>query len=378
MHSEVIRALHDSPWQGSVALTGGGSLLIGRLCTVPGASHTLLEAVVPYERAALQSYLNSTTDQPCTSATARALAARAFGRALKLTADNDQLFGLGCTASLRSEPPKRGKHRFHIALQTTELTTVRSVVLEKDKRSRDDEEQLVADVCLAVLAEYLNLPEILPETEAALDVTDQIENSTLLAPPAWGELLAGKKQAINALEQPDTPAERQLIFSGAFNPFHTGHLGMMRHAELTLGQKTAFELCVNNPDKAMLDYQSIAQRLEQLPAEHSVWLTALPTFLQKCRQFPKTTFLIGIDTAVRIPDSTYYSKGNFNLQAIVDEMKALECDFLVYGRQLENSFLTIENADLPATFRSLCRQVPETDFRQDLSSTTLRTNQSQS
>ena len=45
--------LHRSPWQGVFHITGGGSGLLAELLTTPGASGTVLEAVVPYAEAAL-------------------------------------------------------------------------------------------------------------------------------------------------------------------------------------------------------------------------------------------------------------------------------------------------------------------------------------
>lgn len=371
---EAVQVLHQSLWQGSIAVTGGGSQLISQLCAVPGASRTLLEAIVPYGRTALQNYLQSAADHPCTPVTARALAARAFQRSQafkKNTAKEDKsdLFGLGCTASLASEPSKRGAHRIHIALQTASLTSCQTILLEKGSRSRSEEEHLAADLCLALLAEHLKLPKI----EVALLPAEQIENTTVLGLPAWRDLFTGEKQAVDTGgHQPSPDSKRRLIFSSAFNPLHSGHLAMMHHAQRLLGQKVELELCINNPDKVLLDYQTIEERVRLLPKEHTLWLTALPTFLEKCRQFPKTTFLVGIDTAMRIADSTYYEAEASNLEVVVEEMKALECDFLVYGRQSNGTFATVENSPLAPAFRSLCQQVPEVDFRQDLSSTLIR------
>ena len=45
---DLIQQLHESPHQLVLAVTGGGSLAISGLLTRPGASATVLEAVVPY------------------------------------------------------------------------------------------------------------------------------------------------------------------------------------------------------------------------------------------------------------------------------------------------------------------------------------------
>ena len=70
--------LHRSPWQGVFHVTGGGSGLLAELLTTPGASGTVLEAVVPYAPAALADLLGRAPDQACSPATARSLAMSAF------------------------------------------------------------------------------------------------------------------------------------------------------------------------------------------------------------------------------------------------------------------------------------------------------------
>jgi hypothetical protein len=63
------------------------------------------------------------------------------------------LAGVGCTASLASEPPKRGPHRMHVACQTAEATVSYSLELTRGARDRPGEEALCAALVLAVMAE---------------------------------------------------------------------------------------------------------------------------------------------------------------------------------------------------------------------------------
>ena len=58
-----IAALHESPWYGSFALTGGGVGLAAQLLAVPGASATVADVRVPYAAAALRNLLGGTPDQ---------------------------------------------------------------------------------------------------------------------------------------------------------------------------------------------------------------------------------------------------------------------------------------------------------------------------
>jgi hypothetical protein len=118
------------------------------LLAVPGASSTVLEVNVPYSRNSLLELLGQvsgfryghwtaaapitvspTPDTPCaprmqepsqycSRETALDLAKAAFQRAAALSSFGAPIIGLGATAALASEPPKRGDHRVYIAAHT--------------------------------------------------------------------------------------------------------------------------------------------------------------------------------------------------------------------------------------------------------------------
>ena len=48
------------------------------------------------------------------------------------------------------------------------------------------------------------------------------------------------------------------------------------------------------------------------------------------------------------------------------------CRFLVFGRMVAGRFSSLRELDLPAPLRALCDEVPESDFRDDITSTELR------
>ena len=146
--AELTRRIHDAGRRGVIVVTGGGSGAIARLVGTPGASRTVLEALVPYSSAALVEFLRGKPEGFCNAATARSMAMAAYRRACRLWevegapgAPNGEeppaLFGLGMTASLASYRPKRGAHRIHLAAQTAERTWSRSIELLKDLRTRE-------------------------------------------------------------------------------------------------------------------------------------------------------------------------------------------------------------------------------------------------
>src|SRR5205823_4579455 len=105
-------------------------------------------------------------EQFCSSDTARDMARRAFERAERL-APCEPVVGLGCTASLATDRPKRGDHRFHVAIHDDCRTVTNSMTLAKGARDRSGEEQVVGGVVLNALAESCGVAERLDMPYAA-------------------------------------------------------------------------------------------------------------------------------------------------------------------------------------------------------------------
>src|SRR5262249_30707516 len=112
---QLISASHASGRKAVLAITGGGSGAIGELLRVPGGSRLLIEAQVPYDEQVLATFLGFAPAQACSSDTAVALARSARARAARLVPAGADLVGLGATAALVSDRPRRGEHRFHVA-----------------------------------------------------------------------------------------------------------------------------------------------------------------------------------------------------------------------------------------------------------------------
>src|SRR5262249_44325518 len=125
----LIEAMHAAPRQCVLALTGGGATAAAQLLAVPGGSRTILEVVVPYHANALSDYLGRALEQACSAATSQALAARAFERALWLAPDQP-VVGIGASASLASDRPKRGDHRAHVTWASATETPTYSLALQ--------------------------------------------------------------------------------------------------------------------------------------------------------------------------------------------------------------------------------------------------------
>lgn len=362
----LVERLHGSPHRGVIAVTGGGALLLADLLTVPGASATVLEARVPYAANALAEFVGAAPEQACSVETACDIAMAAFQRARVLAADAPQhRFGLGCTASLATTSRKRGEHRAHIALQTLNETRAWSVTFTKDARDRLSEERLLADIALVALADAFGLDATL---DLDLQEHETIDGDRATAPAQWGELLLGRVRAVPVHHE----AMPVVLFPGAFNPLHDGHLAMARHAAARYGHPVTFEICANNVDKPRLNYLALRHRVNQFDAATPVWITNTSTFVEKARCFPAVTFVVGIDTIERVGDAKYYGGDNARLVAAVSEIAGLGCRFFVFGRSVAGRFKGLQDVLLPPALQALCIEVPEAEFRQDVSSTALR------
>src|SRR5215469_7633883 len=181
---QLISALHGSGRKAALAITGGGSGAIGELLRVPGGSRLLIEAQVPYDERALAAFLGSVPAQACSAETSIAMAQAARARAVKLAPAGADLVGLGATAALVSDRPRRGEHRFHIAFANSARIAHCTCVLAKGRRDRAAEEDLVSRAIVLWLAQacgiaapsprsLVDADELYAEAVAAADVIDR-------------------------------------------------------------------------------------------------------------------------------------------------------------------------------------------------------------
>ncbi|MBN2021507.1 MAG: adenylyltransferase/cytidyltransferase family protein [Pirellulales bacterium] len=368
---DLVQRIHASPTRFVLALSGGGARALATLTGIPGASRTLLEAVVPYSSEAIVAWLGGRPDQFCSAETARRMAMAALLRAHKLADSEAPLAGVACTASLATDRPKRGPHRAHVAIQTTSFTATRSVELVKDRRGRDQEEEVVGRLLLNAVAETSGHE---PALDLGLEADEPVVRAQTIAPPSWQELLLGKTETVRHGKKAggDESLENKVLFPGAFNPIHDGHRGMARIAAELLGRPVEFEIAIVNPDKPPIDFDQMKRRTEQFDREQVVWLTRAATFVEKSRLFPGATFVVGADTLRRIADPRYYGDDAAACQAALRRIAARGCRFLVFGRNTGTGFVSLAHLDLPEPLASICREVPAEQFRVDVSSTQLR------
>ena len=178
--------------------------------------------------------------------------------------------------------------------------------------------------------------------------------------------------------------ENAVVLAASFNPLHRGHVGLLAAARDITGRCGYFELSIENVDKPRLSEQELRSRLEQFAGLAGVMVTNAPTFVEKSRLAPGSVFVTGVDTAERLFVDRYYKRDQSILgdprrvsptALALEELRRNGCRILVAGRVMgDRGFLTLDDLGVPEEFSDLLEAIPESAFREDISSTAVRHN----
>ena len=388
---DLVQQIHATPHKAVVVVAGSGTQGLAWLMEVPGASRTLLEALVPYGRRSMVQFLGEEPNQYVSVPTAQAMARAAYRRGMALREDASPVVGLACTATIATDRPKRGDHRCCVAAWDQDGVASYDLVLAKGRRDRAGEEEVVSRLLLHALARACGLQ---PDLSLALVDTEDLVAEHLAHPNPIQRLLSQDVDLVLAYPDGRLAVDEVIppfikggpgaglegsaregisaVLPGSFNPLHHGHLELAQAAQAMLGVLVAFELSVVNVDKPPLEEAEIRSRLAQFAGHGLVALSRAETFRKKAELLPGCTFVIGWDTAVRLVEPRYYGGQEPAMLAALAEMWALGCRFLVAGREHQGRFHTLADIPIPQGFHPLFQAIPESRFRADISSTALR------
>ncbi len=366
-----IDKIHGAPQKAVVAVSGAGTQAVAWLLGVAGASRTILEALVPYGRESMISFLGFEPEQSASAQTARDMARAAFRKAKSQLEDNSPPVGLACAATIATDRPKRGEHRAFVSAWDQHANTLYSLRLHKGLRDRAGEEDLVSRLLVHAL---MLLSGLESGVELGLTPGDSLEIERTEHPSPLAQLLSGEADWVVArggslVVDGEAPAA---LLPGSFSPVHEGHRGLAQAAGKRLGTEVGFELSVTNVDKPALEEAEVLGRLTQFTDDETVVFTRAETFFKKARLFPGRTFVVGWDTAVRLVAPRYYGADRDAMLGALAEMWAGGTRFLVAGREDQRTFKTLKDVHVPQGFEPLFSDLPEDQFREDVSSTQLR------
>ncbi len=371
---QLINTLHDSHYDLMLVAAGAGTHAISNLLGVAGASRTVLEVLVPYSAAAFNEFLGQVPEQYVSAESARFLAGRAYTRARWLAAEDNSQIGIACTATIITDRPKLGPHRAHIATWQPERLISYQFFLDKGARDRTGEEEIVSRVMLNAIAEACHLKKHLPLNLCSNDdLTTELFDYAAMAQQLHTAQIDLFGIHADGRICTNSDAAKGLL-AGSFNPLHSGHLSLAAAAEKILGHPVAFELTALNADKPPLAIKTVLHRMAQFAGRYMVFASNAPTFVEKARLYPSTTFVVGYDTAVRILQPRYYQDSHANMLYALAAIREADCRFLVAGRveSRDGRFRQASDLSVPPDFNNMFLAIPGPRFREDISSTELR------
>ena len=245
----------------------------------------------------MDEFLNKKPDHYCSLDTCLSMAANAYKKSIKIGNNirSKHLLGIAITANLATTYEKKGNHKFFIVVQSHDYTKYLECYLEKGKRSRNEEEELITACAISLLAESCGLEYPLP------DQSEDINIEKIIAEKPWKKLFNNKVGYIS-----NNKNNPELIFPGSFNPLHEGHIKMKELAEKKTGMHTTFEICAKKADKPPQTFYEIKRTIDLFQSDVSWMLTSAGRFSEKAEMFPNSVFIIGADTLMRVFDEKFY------------------------------------------------------------------------
>lgn len=311
---QIVKQIQDSKIKMVIALTGGGSETIPMLLRGGGSSSCLIEAIVPYDQAALTRFLKKTPQKYCSEQTACMMASAALDIATKNDPSfnpNDPneptLIGVGMTCSLKKAGERKDReHWVHIAICSLIHTECYSFILNNAAPLISSDKELSVRLRQENEASELLLRIIVNNKS---DLEKYIKRTKT-------ECYSNNSVYIDDITDNKIKIKHEAIYPGSFDPMHLSHREIIKAASELTNKKVTAEISLSNVDKPRTDLISARNRINSIraaimnfdtyqPEQLDVFcvLTEAPLFKDKIKLFKNATFIIGYDTYNRLDKS---------------------------------------------------------------------------
>lgn len=308
----------------------------------PGASAWLVGANFPYDKSQTDEFLGFEPAKYVSTSTAVYLAQEAFMRAVR--SGRKRPIGLGMTCSVASGRVHRGDHRIIGVVMSDEGTWIENYNLQKDVgwSARDVDGDLADEVGLSLIMTALGM------CHGPRKMSDEEAQSYLFDHPVFKP--CGRR---------DKVVQGGMCLPGSFDPMHFGHREMAKEAERYSDCRVFYNITATSPHKGNLTTAQLLRRASQFRLEDRELLLTRndPLYIDKARNMPNMSFVMGADTAVRFLDPKWNQEQT--VEQMLEEFQELGTYFFVNDRKNKEGVLqTLEDAHVPDRFRSLFFRVP--------------------
>jgi len=160
----LITQAHAAPGKCVLYTTGAGINASTLLLGVPGASGTVMETRVPYDRFSTNEIVGYDVENYVSQKTAEDMAKAALKRAQDRKEPN--VWGISCTGSIATNRPKKGDHRAIYTIASENIVVSHRITLDKGARTRTEEDLFISSLMLLEWCTALGLDVF--ETRASI------------------------------------------------------------------------------------------------------------------------------------------------------------------------------------------------------------------
>ena len=366
----TVKSLHESNVEFVLVFAGAGSHAIDRLLSVPGASKTVLEIMIPYSNNSLDEFLGLKPEKYVSLETVELMAKKAYDRALQLKFNtNGNILGVSITAALPTYYNKKGEIKAYMAICYSMGLIKCEINFPDQSLSRNDYENIISNLVIKAINDFHHNSRNLESKNISVikkeysNYFDSLSNNHLKS-----ILIDVDSKTINNFLKP------KAIIPGSFNPLHKGHIELYNFSKKLFNRDVFFEISISNVDKPNLLEKELDLRVEQFKNNYPLLITNASKFHMKSDLFQEINFIIGVDTAIRLFDKKYYQNDQNLMHRSIMQIYNNGCKFYVAGRMHKGQFITLEDINVDNYYKDIFFPINESEFREDITSSEIREN----